>query len=124
MLFGNYAPPDVLQQRLEEFAEEAEASDEPWRAIARDYLDGTGAFPERIHVNLLYWVFLDRWARLRADWARWASAIVASWPDASGPIDRQETLVMLEAAIGDDPDFLARRPTMRPVAGARRARPR
>jgi DNA-binding PadR family transcriptional regulator len=114
VLFGNYATRDVLQQRLEEFGEEAKASDEPWRAIARDYLEGTGAFPERMHVNLLYWVLLDRWARLRADWARWATAIVASWPDAGGPVDRQETLALLEAALGDDPDYLARRPTSRP----------
>lgn len=118
VLFGNYTSLDVLQQRLEEFAEEAEASDEPWRAIARDYLEGTGAFPERIHVNLLYWVLLDRWARLRADWARWAASIVATWPDATGPDDRQETLALLEAALGDDPDFLARRPTTRPQRAA------
>ena len=120
VLFGNYASVDVLQQRLEEFAEEAAASDEPWRAIARDYLDGTGAFPDRIHVNLLYWVLLDRWARLRADWASWAGAIVATWPDAGGPADRQETLALLEAALGDDPDFLARRPASRSGRAARR----
>lgn len=124
VLFGNYASRAVLQERLEEFADEAEASDEPWRSIARDYLEGTGAFPERIHVNLLYWVLLDRWARLRADWARWAGAIVATWPDAGGPVDRQETLALLEAALGDDPDFLARRPTTRPQRAARSKRRR
>jgi DNA-binding PadR family transcriptional regulator len=120
VLFGNNASVDVLRQRLEEFADEAAASDEPWRAIARDYLDGTGAFPERIHVNLLYWVLLDRWARLRAEWAGWAEAIVATWPDAGGPTDRQETLALLEAALGDDPDFLIRRPGSRSTRGARR----
>ena len=124
MLFGNYASVDVLQQRLEEFAEEAAASDEPWRAIARDYLDGTGAFPDRIHVNLLYWVLLDRWARLRADWASWAGAIVATWPEAGGPADRQETLALLEAALGDDPDFLSSRPGFhRDRSPARRVNP-
>jgi PadR family transcriptional regulator AphA len=112
VLFGNYASLDVLEQRLGEFAEEAEAADEPWRAIARDYLEGTGAFPERIHVNVLYWVLLDRWARLRADWARWASAIVATWPDTGGPVDRRESLALLDAALEGAPDLLQQRPAV------------
>jgi len=110
VLFSNNAPLAVLQQRLAEFADEAEASDEPWRTIAREYIEGQGAFPERIHVNALYWVLLDRWARLRADWARWAMAFVATWPNSGGPVDRAESLALLEAALGDDPEFLARRP--------------
>jgi DNA-binding PadR family transcriptional regulator len=110
VLFANNTSLDVLQQRLGEFAAEAEASDEPWRAIARDYVEGTGEFPERIHVNVLYWVLLDQWAKVRAEWAHWASAIVATWPDSTGPADRLESQALLEAALGDDADFLARRP--------------
>ena len=110
VLFANNTSVEVLQQRLAEFAVEAEASDEPWRAIAREYIEGKGGFPERIHVNVLYWVLLDQWARVRADWARWASAIVSTWPDSGGPLDRGESRALLEAALGDDPDFLARRP--------------
>ena len=84
-------------------------TDVPWRAIAQEYIDGQGPFPERIHVNVLYWVLLDRWARLRADWARWAAAEVARWPDAGGPVDHGEMLAMLERALGDEPDFLVGR---------------
>jgi PadR family transcriptional regulator, regulatory protein AphA len=113
VLFGNNTSLEVLQQRLTDFAEEAEASDEPWRAIARDYLAGEGDFPERIHVNVLYWVLLDQWARLRADWAHWAAAIVATWPDTTGPADRRASLALLEAALGDEPAFLSRRPNDR-----------
>jgi DNA-binding PadR family transcriptional regulator len=109
VLFANNTTLDVLQQRLDEFAADAEAADEPWRAIAREYVAGEGAFPDRIHVNVLYWVLLDRWARLRADWARWASAVVATWPDASGP-DPAASQALLEAALSDDPSFLVRRP--------------
>jgi PadR family transcriptional regulator AphA len=110
VLFANNTSLEVLQQRLAEFAAEAEASDEPWRAIAGEYVEGKGGFPERIHVNVLYWVLLDQWARLRAEWAQWASAIVSTWPDSSGPVDRSESRALLEAALGEDPDFLARRP--------------
>lgn len=122
VLFGNNTSLDVLEQRLTDFAEEAEASDEPWRAIAKDYLAGEGDFPERIHVNVLYWVLLDRWARLRADWAHWAATIVATWPDTSGPADRRASLALLEAALGDEPEFLSRRPGHRVGLGHRARR--
>ncbi|HSL76463.1 MAG TPA: PadR family transcriptional regulator [Candidatus Limnocylindrales bacterium] len=117
VLFSNNASIEALQQRLADFGAEAIAADEPWREIARDYLAGRGQFPERAHVNLLYWVLLDRWARLRADWARWASAVVDTWPDERGPGDRTETLRLLEAALADDPDFL-RKGVSRGEAGA------
>ncbi len=109
VLFGNYASTATLQRNLADFATEAELTDAPWRAIAQEYIDGQGPFPERIHVNVLYWVLLDRWARLRADWARWAAAEVARWPDAGGPVDRGEMLAMLERALGDEPDLPTRR---------------
>jgi DNA-binding PadR family transcriptional regulator len=118
VLFANNTRLDVLQQRLAEFGAEAEAADEPWRAIAREYVAGEGTFPDRIHVNVLYWVLLDRWARLRADWARWASAVVATWPDSSGP-DPAQSRALLEAALSDDPRFLDRRPH---VPAGRRSR--
>jgi PadR family transcriptional regulator AphA len=109
VLFGNYASTTTLQRHLADFATAAEATDVPWRAIAQEYIDGEGLFPERIHVNVLYWVLLDRWSRLRVDWARWAATEVARWRDAGGPVDRKEMLTMLERALGDEPDFLTRR---------------
>ena len=110
VLFADNTSVAVLEQRLADFADEAEAYDEPWRAIARAYVAGDGDFPERIHVNTLYWVLLDRWARLRAEWAEWATAVVSTWPDGGGPADPAESRRLLEAALGDDPDFLKRRP--------------
>lgn len=110
VLFGDSLAPEVLIRHLEAFAAEAEATDLPWRSIAREYVDGMGPFPQRAHVNALYWVLLDRWARLRADWARWAAAEVATWPDGLGPLDRTHVRTMLERALDDDPDFLRRRP--------------
>ncbi|HEX7345865.1 MAG TPA: PadR family transcriptional regulator [Candidatus Limnocylindrales bacterium] len=108
VLFANNASIEALRDRLAEFGAEAEAADEPWRAIAEDYLAGTGPFPDRLHVNVLYWVLLDRWARLRADWAAWASEVVATWPDTGGPKDPTASRRLLEAALGDDPEFLVR----------------
>jgi hypothetical protein len=42
-------------------------SDRVSTARPLDYVDGVGQFPARTHVNALYWVLLDRWARLRAE---------------------------------------------------------
>ncbi len=101
VLFGNGVEPAVLAGHLEAFGHEAEALTGPWRAIARDYIEGRGTFPERIHVNTLFWVLLDRWAQLRADWAAWAAEQVRTWPDATGPQDRVVVRGMLERALAD-----------------------
>ena len=97
VLFGNMASLPTLLARIEEVGAEAEAVEAPWRSIAREYADGEGPFPERIHINALFWVLLDRWARLRAEWAQWAAMEVASWPDEQGPVDRGA----IQAMLGD-----------------------
>ncbi len=95
VLFANMAPLSTLLERIGEFEAEAEAVEAPWRSIAAEYVDGEGIFPERIHINALFWVLLDHWARLRAEWARWAAMEVASWPDEQGPTDREAVRAML-----------------------------
>ena len=95
VLFANMAPSPTLLARIGEFGAEAEAVEAPWRSIAAEYANGEGIFPERIHINALFWVLLDRWARLRAEWARWAAMEVASWPDEQGPTDRAAVQSML-----------------------------
>lgn len=99
VLFGNYLEPAALIRVLEAFAEEAESAEEPWRAVAQEYVEGNGPFPERTHVNTLYWVLLDRWARMRSEWARWAMEEVRSWPDGDGPRDRDATTALLADAL-------------------------
>ena len=95
VLFGNMTPLPILLERIAEFGAEAQAVEAPWRSIAREYAKGEGLFPERVHINVLFWVLLDRWARLRADWARWAALEVASWPDEGGPVEREAMQALL-----------------------------
>jgi DNA-binding PadR family transcriptional regulator len=97
VLFANMAPVPTLLDRIREFGAEAEAVEAPWRSIASEYVDGQGMFPDRVHVNALFWVLLDRWARLRSEWARWAAMEVESWPGEQGPVDRR----VVEAMLGD-----------------------
>ena len=42
---------------------------------------------------------MDQWARLRSDWARWAAAQVATWPDGDGPRDQEAIRTMLAAVL-------------------------
>lgn len=50
-------------------------------ATGRAYLEGAGAFPERAALNLLVGRFLTDFYAMVADWATWAEALVATWPD-------------------------------------------
>jgi PadR family transcriptional regulator AphA len=117
VLFGNLGPKETLLEHLHRFQAEAEETEEPWREIAREYVEGRGPFPERIHVNMLFWVLLDRWARLRADWARWAAEEVRSWPDEHGPRDQKQVQEQLGAALTGAAEFPRRpgRPRSRPA---------
>jgi PadR family transcriptional regulator AphA len=101
VLFGDLVDPDVLIRQLEAAAREAESDEAPWRALAQEYVDGVGPFPERLHVNVLFWVLLDRWARVRSEWARWAATEVAGWPDRHGPTDRDGLRATLESALAE-----------------------
>ena len=101
ILFGNNVAPAILLEHLDAFGREAKAAEAPWRAIAQEYIEGRGPFPERIHVNALFWVLLDRWAQLRADWAAWAAQQVASWPNSNGPADRALVRQLLEQALSE-----------------------
>ncbi|MCK1819458.1 PadR family transcriptional regulator, partial [Streptomyces sp. XM83C] len=50
-------------------------------ATGRAYAAGEGGFPERAAQTLLVGRFLTEYYRLVAEWADWASRIVADWPD-------------------------------------------
>lgn len=52
--------------------------------IARDYLDGTGAYPERLPWLILSGQFLDEFAHAAGRWADWAAEVVEAWPDDIG----------------------------------------
>ena len=49
--------------------------------ISQEYLDGTGRYPERLPWLVLVAQFLDDYLALVEQWAEWAAAQVAEWPD-------------------------------------------
>lgn len=60
-------------------------------AVAREYLDGTGPFPERSAHTVLVGGFLTEYYAMVARWARWAAEQVERWPDdpARAVLDRE-----------------------------------
>jgi hypothetical protein len=69
--------------------EQAIAATEAWVAqryqdsegISQGYLDGEGAFPERLPWLILCGKFLTEHIAAVERWATWARATVAEWPD-------------------------------------------
>ena len=59
--------------------------------IAREYLDGPGAFPERLPWLLLTGRLLDEHVLAVRRWAQWAAGVVEEWPEdvalAEPPLD-------------------------------------
>ena len=49
--------------------------------ISRAYLDGEGAFPERLPWLVLCGQFLEEFDIMVERWTEWAASVVATWPD-------------------------------------------
>jgi PadR family transcriptional regulator, regulatory protein AphA len=49
--------------------------------VPHDYLDGRGAFPERLPWLVLIGRFLDEMDQAVDRWAAWAAETVEAWPD-------------------------------------------
>ena len=51
------------------------------RDVARAYLDGAGAFQDRLATNMIAGRFLTDFYRMVAEWADWAAEQIEQWPD-------------------------------------------
>lgn len=110
VLFGDHVQAPELLAHIRAFGAEAERTRGPWSDIATEYLEDRGPFPQRLHVNTLFWVFAARYTRMQAEWSAWAEAFVESWPSPDGPDPAEVKRVLareLEASGG------SRRPATR-----------
>lgn len=73
-------------------------------AVARGYLAGTGAFPERVAVTALTGTFLVAFTDMVANWADWAETVVATWPDDTGRAEPDWTILEAAARRAIRPD--------------------
>jgi PadR family transcriptional regulator, regulatory protein AphA len=123
VLFATSLPTERLLEHVQAFEAEVERARGPWFDIATEYLEDRGPFPDRIHVNALFWVFQARYAEVQIEWARWAAAWIATWPSPAGPGAESVKAVLaaeLASASGADPGPLQSPATTRRSATSRR----
>ena len=88
---------------LRNVQEQARARLDTGRALAREYLDGTAPFPDRLHINALAWDYLRRHHQMTADWAAWAAALVDGWGDTAPSPDKTATATdVFRSGLGYD----------------------
>jgi PadR family transcriptional regulator, regulatory protein AphA len=83
----------------------AEARRSASAVIGRQYLAGSGPFPERLPQQLLTAGFMNEFFALVDRWATWAEEIVTTWPDdpAQASVDRralEELVARSESVAG------------------------
>jgi DNA-binding PadR family transcriptional regulator len=96
----------------------AEARTAESLAVGERYAEGQGLFPERLPELQLTSRFITDFYLLVLDWARWAAAIVETWPDdprqaTHDPQVITETVERARRAAGDDNHTPARPGTRR-----------
>jgi len=100
VLYADQADREALVATLEGIVEHARARLAIGNALARQYVESVGPYPERIHVNALVWEYLRRHHQTMLDWATWAKAIVRTWGTVEcTPAKQAEGLAIFQAGI-------------------------
>lgn len=73
------------------------------RLVVEGYQRGDNPFPERLHVNVLWMVFVHDLLRLMLDWVEFARAEVSGWSDVTDGGDPARIRRLLDALLRDRP---------------------
>ena len=103
ILFANVGTKEEMLDNLHRFAAEAAAARALWATVAGEYLSGADPFPERLHINALFFRWVWEQAATNARWAEWAIDQVEGWPDVDGPADSEISLETFREALRADP---------------------
>ncbi len=83
-----------------------DAAEEEYRAgiaLVEAYRAGENPYPERLHLNLLWIVFVRDLLQLVGDWSEFAAGEVRRWPAVDDPGSRRRLDRLLDAiASGDE----------------------
>jgi DNA-binding PadR family transcriptional regulator len=86
--FADQGSLDGLRANLHAVLEEAAAVRAFGHALGEEFLAGTPTFSERLHVGVLVWEYLERWAAQREEWARFALDWIDGWDDVAATPER------------------------------------
>ncbi len=91
--FADHGSKADLLATLNEVSEWARARCCESLTIGRQYRDGHGPFPERMAILQLTSRFLTDFYILLDEWAAWAAAIAADWPDDPGEASHDPAVI-------------------------------
>ena len=97
--FAEHAPTAVAVANLEMIRDWARAQIDEHITVGRAYLEGTGAFQERVAVNMITGTFFARFAIMVEQWSEWALSVVASWP--SDPRNATPDVASMKRIVDD-----------------------
>lgn len=103
VLYAEHGDHDAVLATLHHLQSEARARLQIGAALAAEYLDHSGPFPDRIHLNALAWEYLRRHHQTIADWAAWAATIVTGWTDTTPGPDKAAAALQIFATGTDGP---------------------
>jgi DNA-binding PadR family transcriptional regulator len=84
-------------------------------SVVQAYQLGENPFPERLHVNVLWMVFVHDLLRLIMDWIEWAYMEITAWPDSRQGGDLARINRLLDAMLSEQP-VISPPPRTKPAA--------
>jgi PadR family transcriptional regulator, regulatory protein AphA len=99
VLFGNHGTKEELLANLRRYAGEAAATVQFWRGVADDYARGRYEFPERLHINAVFFRLMWEQAITQQRWAEWAIEEVEGWPLTIEPVDAEAALDVFRSVL-------------------------
>jgi DNA-binding PadR family transcriptional regulator len=102
--FADQGNRDDARRALDELSDHARTFSETFRAITASYEEGSGPFPERLHIGSLIGRLFYQYAQTLAQWAQWAAAQVVEWPGTG-----EEAAGTFGQRVQDENALLARR---------------
>jgi DNA-binding PadR family transcriptional regulator len=97
VFFTEHATKEAARTNLEAARDWARDQIDEHIAVGRAYLEGAGAFQERLAVNVITGTFLARFALTVEQWASWALGVVESWPE--DPLQAAPDISSLEETV-------------------------
>jgi DNA-binding PadR family transcriptional regulator len=81
VFFAEHGSKADLLAHLADIRQWADARDTEDAAFNLEFLQTRGPFPQRAAQNVVFGRFMSDWHTMIAAWARWATTVVATWPD-------------------------------------------
>jgi DNA-binding PadR family transcriptional regulator len=107
-LFATSGTKADLLSSLQATRRSAEEAYRYGRSILESYKAGTNPFPERLHANILWMVFVHDLLRLTMEWVDFAAGEVDRWDDTAAGGDRARAQQLVDRILdaGAGPSFV------------------